>query len=308
MKDKVENPALKNNLNLESISNFFANVLSGNEILNNLEVKKLSHVNKIEIGEKLKSEGEAEFNSLKVKENFVSKVFNITDDRITFNPEASIKMSNSKLLFKVKDIFEVITFMKYIVKVCGSRLERCDFGNLLSNNQQDTVKNIMKLIEERQKEISKVENDFKQQLKENNNKTSKSNLRKNNKAVNSNKDKNNNEDIDPNIKFYNNDSNNNDSNNNNNNNKMTSYMFRQKQIMNNNKDNNNILSKPNNDLFDHQSEIEKELNLQLKLYKEKQKQELFENSYNSFLNKDIMSNEEQTLNDYYYNLDMNFLV
>ena len=69
--------------------------------------------------------------------------------------------------------------------------------------------------------------------------------------------------------------------------------------------------KKKNELFDHQEEIEKELNNQLKLYKEKQRQEMYgDNSYESFLNKnnhykEFSLNDEQTLNDYYYNMDSN---
>lgn len=136
MKEKVENPVLKNNLTIEGISNFFASMLSGNQISNNLEIKKLAHINKLEIPDKLKVEGHTEIHDLEVKENFKSKVFSISNDRITFNPEATIKMSDSRLVFKVKDIFEVITFMKYIVNICGSKLEKCNFGNLLKENNE----------------------------------------------------------------------------------------------------------------------------------------------------------------------------
>lgn len=295
MKEKVENPALKENLSLESISNFFANILSGNEVMNNLEVKKLGHLNKLEVGEKLKAEGDSEFENLAVKDKFVSRVFNITDDKITFNPEAKIKMSNSKLIFRVKDIFEVITFMKYIVKICGSRLERCNFSSLLNSSQQEQMKKIMKLLEEKKDELDKLESNFnnqskvKEDIKDKKHKTI--NLRKpvqnDNKKQDSNKTA-------PST----------------NNNLTTSNIKTQVPAQSNNQVSYMFKEKPNktNELFDHQDEIEKELNLQLKLYKDRQKQEIFENSYESFLNQNPGFNEQQTLNDYYYNLDMNFLV
>lgn len=295
MKEKVENPALKENLSLESISNFFANILSGNEVMNNLEVKKLGHLNKLEVGEKLKAEGDSEFENLAVKDKFVSRVFNITDDKITFNPEAKIKMSNSKLIFRVKDIFEVITFMKYIVKICGSRLERCNFSSLLNSSQQEQMKKIMKLLEEKKDELDKLESNFnnqskvKEDIKDKKHKTI--NLRKS--VQNDNKKQDSNKTA-PST----------------NNNLTTSNIKTQVPAQSNNQVSYMFKEKPNktNELFDHQDEIEKELNLQLKLYKDRQKQEIFENSYESFLNQNPGFNEQQTLNDYYYNLDMNFLV
>lgn len=292
MKDKVENPALKNNLSLDSISNFFANILSGNEIMSNLEVKKLTHLNKLEVGEKMRVEGDSEFSNVILKERFISKVFNITDDRITFNPEATIKMSNSKLVFRIKDIFEVITFMKYVVKICGSRLEKCDFGNLLSNSQQEQMKKVMKLLEERQSEIKKIEQEYaKTKPKEDSSLANKSN----GKALEKNKTRGLGNRINSNLRGGNNSSKGGNESNSSEPEPLNSYMFKEK---------------PNKkaELFDHQDEIEKELNLQLKLYKEKQKQELFENSYTSFLNNKSFINEDQMLNDYYYNLDMNFFV
>ena len=304
MKDKVTNPVLKGNLNIESISNYFANILSGNEVINNIEVKKLAHLNKLEVGEKLKVEGESELSNVKVKENFYSKVFNITDDRITFNPEATIKMSNSKLVFRIKDIFEVITFMKYIVKICGNKLEKCNFGNLLKNNHEQ-IKQVMKLFEEKQNDLNKLILQSQQALltQTNNQPVKQKNLRKEVASTSTtSKEKSKvasdnasvseaNIPVTPtplpatskNIVSA----------------ETPNYSFKEKQI-----------KKSNDLLFEHQDEIEKELNLQLKLYKEKQRQEMFENSYEQFLNNNSNYKiaDEQTLNDYYYNLDTSFLV
>jgi hypothetical protein len=36
--------------------------------------------------------------------------------------------------------------MKYILKICGSRLEKCDFKNLLTLNKTEEVLNIMKFM------------------------------------------------------------------------------------------------------------------------------------------------------------------
>ena len=85
--------------------------------------------------------------------NLQSEVLNITQNEITFDPEMRLRMKNSKIVifplkkaFKIKDIFEVIAFMKYILKICGTRLERCDFKNLLNVNKTDEVINIIKFM------------------------------------------------------------------------------------------------------------------------------------------------------------------
>lgn len=291
MKEKVENPALKNNLTIEGISNFFANLLSGNQIANNIEVKKLAHINKLEIPDRLKVEGHTEIHDLEVKENFKSKVFSITNDRITFNPDATIKMSDSRLVFKVKDIFEVITFMKYIVNICGSKLEKCNFGNLLKENKELHSK-VLEIINQ-----SKSIN-----LPELSNNSNKSDLSSSTISSISTNSANNGKSLNKNLR----NSNNNKKETGSNNTEMTL-----KQITRNNNDNmnsnitlDNTTNSINSDVnfkfkekTENMSDLEKELNSQLEEYKRKQKRismySDFENSYNGI--------DNENLNSYYYN-------
>jgi hypothetical protein len=177
LKSKVTNPYLKNNLSIENIANFFANFISGNSFINNLEVKEITELNKVNIKESLKVKETAKIENLSFH-TMENKVLTIKDNEIIFDPEAVIRMKSSKLAFKVKDIFEVITFMKYVVKICGSKLERCNFNTLLKNyNTEQTMKMInafeKKLENEKKKEQENEEKD------EKNNEKSK-NLRKNN--------------------------------------------------------------------------------------------------------------------------------
>jgi hypothetical protein len=152
LKSKVTNPYLKDNFTIENISNFFANFIAGNQFINNLEVKELAEFNKLEVKDSFKSKGEAHFENLNVNK-LASKALTINDNEIIFDPEAALKMRDTNIEFKVKDIFEVITFMKYIVKICGSKLEKCDFDTLLKNHNANQLMQILNKLNKKQEEI-----------------------------------------------------------------------------------------------------------------------------------------------------------
>jgi hypothetical protein len=156
IKSKVSNPFLKDNFTLENIANFFANFVAGNEFVNNLEVKDLAEMNKLEIKEMLKVKNEAQVESLSFNK-LKSRAMSIDDNEITFDPEAVLKLRNSKIAFKVKDVFEVITFMKYIVKICGSKLERCDFNTLIKNRSANQLLQLISAFEKKQNKLLKTE-------------------------------------------------------------------------------------------------------------------------------------------------------
>ncbi len=159
IKSKVTNPYLKDNLTVENIANFFANFISGNSFVNNLEVKDIAEFNKVEVKDDLKVKGEASFEKItfnKIK----NKALTISDNEIVFDPEATIKLRNNKIAFKVKDVFEVITFMKYIVKICGSKLEKCDFNNLLKNHSANQIMQIVRTFQKKIDETQKKALEF----------------------------------------------------------------------------------------------------------------------------------------------------
>jgi hypothetical protein len=165
LKSKVSNPVLKDNFTIENISNFLANTLAGNEFVNNLEVKELADFNKLDVRENFKSKGEAHMESLNVN-RFTNRALTISDNEITFDPEASLKMKDSNIEFKVKDIFEVITFMKFIVKICGSKLENCDFDTLLKNHNANQLMQILNKLNKKQEEMEKKKDMEKQKEQE----------------------------------------------------------------------------------------------------------------------------------------------
>lgn len=156
LKSKVTNPYLKDNFTVESIANFFANFISGNNFMSNLEVKEMTELNKAEINDSLKVKNEAKIENLSFS-NMNNKVLSINDNEITFDPDAILKMKNSHIAFKVKDVFEVITFMKFIVKICGSKLEKCDFNTLLKNYNSNQMMQILKAYESKLDKAKLVE-------------------------------------------------------------------------------------------------------------------------------------------------------
>jgi hypothetical protein len=149
IKSKVTNPFLKDNFTLDNIANFFANFVAGNEFVNNLEVKETAELNKLEVKESLKVKNEAQVESLSFNK-LKSRALTIDDNEITFDPEAVLKLKHSKIAFRVKDVFEVITFMKYIVKICGSKLERCDFNTLIKNRNANQLVQLISAFEKKQ--------------------------------------------------------------------------------------------------------------------------------------------------------------
>lgn len=152
IKGKVTNPILKDNFTIENIANFFANFISGNQFMNNLEVKELAEMHKVEVKDLLKVKGEAQIENLTVNK-LNTNVLSIDGDEIVFNPEAAMKLKNSKVSFRIKDIFEVITFMKYIVKICGSKLENCDFNTLIKNHNASQIMQIISAFQKKEDQM-----------------------------------------------------------------------------------------------------------------------------------------------------------
>ena len=191
LKSKVTNPFLKDNFSIDHLANFFANYVLGNQFVNNLEVKELASLNNVDVKEELKVRGRTEVESLSFK-RLKTKPLTIDDSEINFDPEAILKLKNSKIAFKVKDVFEVITFMKYVVKICGSKLEKCDFNTLLKNNNANQLLKIISAFESKQqkfleKEKEKLLQEEKKRPEKINtgisNKNADSNLRREEKAI-----------------------------------------------------------------------------------------------------------------------------
>jgi hypothetical protein len=166
MKSKISSQVLKQNFTAQHVAGVFENLLTGNEFLNNIEVKDLAIFDKLEISDLLKLKEMAEMEELSVKSFFRTNLFNITDDNeIIFEDEAVIRIRNSPIAFKARDIFEVIAFLKFMMNVCGNQMEKCDFNTLLKNSFDQQKIDLMKVFKDRfnknKEEMSKIYSEFK---------------------------------------------------------------------------------------------------------------------------------------------------
>jgi hypothetical protein len=160
LKSKISNEDARNNFSTKSIANFFTHFLSGNEFFNNIEVKDFSSANSLQVKQKLKVSDSMEVRDLELKSSFHNKILNITNESndITFEDEAVIRLKNSPIAFKAKDIFEVIAFMKFIIHTCGSKMEKCDFNNLTKKKNVEQQNKLLSFLKEKyQKMNGKIE-------------------------------------------------------------------------------------------------------------------------------------------------------
>jgi hypothetical protein len=264
LKSQVKDPVAKNNFTIENIAKFFESLVTGNEFLDNLEVKDLHITNTLEVNDilKVKEDAKLEIENLVVNTAMRSKIMNITDDNeMILDDEAIIRIKESPIAYKVRDIFEVIAFLKHMIKVCGNDMEKCDFNSLLKNSMKEEKIDLMKIMKKKYKD----------------NKDEILKLYKNNVNINSNSNKNTKSFLKEqnDFKFKEKSSN------------TTAIFNDQNKIPTGQKDIKN-LTKTNED-----SEIEEILNYELKTYKEN----LAINDYESFLNNKLI---REYTNKYYY--------
>lgn len=88
---------MKTNFTLPNIANFFANFISGNELLNKIQVNNLAKLNDVDISDILNVKQTARINNLEIT-HLISPVLNITDNGIEIDPEVQIKMKNSRIV------------------------------------------------------------------------------------------------------------------------------------------------------------------------------------------------------------------
>ena len=142
LKEEIKTPFLKDNITAENIAKYIATLLSGNQFLNNLEVKDITELSKVEVRENIKVNGKATINSLIAnKVDFPS--IHIDDNEVTFDSSTKLKLKDVE--YKIGDVFEAITFTKYIVSICGEQLDKCDFNILKKNNLKSETPKITKV-------------------------------------------------------------------------------------------------------------------------------------------------------------------
>ena len=102
LKEEIKTPFLKDNITAENIAKYIATLLSGNQFLNNLEVKDITELSKVEVRENIKVNGVFErkditgFNWSKVPVVILEMGFmsNYTEDTMLSNPDYQKKLMN----------------------------------------------------------------------------------------------------------------------------------------------------------------------------------------------------------------------
>ena len=135
LKNEIKTPLLKDNLTPEGIAKFISNTLSGNQFINNLQVKDNAELHHVEVLDSLKVNGKATFDSLQANK-IITPSITLDDTEAVIDSNTLLKLAGNDVSFKVGDVFEAITFTKYIVSICGDKLDKCDFGMLMKNRKK----------------------------------------------------------------------------------------------------------------------------------------------------------------------------
>lgn len=136
LKNEIKTPLLKDNLTPEGIAKFISSTLSGNQFINNLQVKGNAELHHVEVLDSIKVNGKATFDSLKANKIITSSI-TLDDAEAVIDSNTILKLDGKEdVSFKVGDVFEAITFTKYIVSICGDKLDKCDFGMLMKNRKK----------------------------------------------------------------------------------------------------------------------------------------------------------------------------
>ena len=156
LKSNLTSEERKESLNIENISNVFSTLLSGNEYFKNFQVKDFSAVPKMKIRENLKARDKGIFQAINTN-RISSKLLNVTsNNEIIFDSEAVLKLGKFPISYKVKDFFEVLAFLKYLMRICGYRMEKCDFDNLVKEANNKTKLDLIEKLKVYEKNYEKI--------------------------------------------------------------------------------------------------------------------------------------------------------
>ena len=133
IKSKISNSELKSGFNIEKLGEFFSNFMSGNEFLDNLDVKHHSEINRLQ-SNILNVKNNALIKNL-ITNSIKSKVINISNNEISFNKNSLFKLgdTNMVILLIIK-----IRYLKY--KIFSNAWHYFDFLQL---NVELSLKNVI---------------------------------------------------------------------------------------------------------------------------------------------------------------------
>lgn len=144
LKKNVNNPSLKKHLTAENIAKFITNTVEGNLFLKNVEISQDAEIKRLHVRENFTVEGTSRFNNLRGSSINLDGI-KIGDNEIIVNKNTTVRFEDDSLQkFTITDLFEASFFVKYIVSICGSKLEKCDFNILkkLNQNKQNPKGNL----------------------------------------------------------------------------------------------------------------------------------------------------------------------
>jgi hypothetical protein len=160
LKEKINNEEIREKFTPDKVANFFTHFLSGNEFYNNLQAADFATSDKVEVREKLKVKDSLITEELSIKKNFNNKLMSISENQIIFDDEADIRLKDSPIKFKTKDIFEIIAFLKFMIKTCGQNMEKCQFDFLTKDRINLDRTNLINQLKEKFKKMKKDFSDF----------------------------------------------------------------------------------------------------------------------------------------------------
>ena len=140
LKSKLPDNLQDNNkFNTENVFRVIQALLSGDIKLSNLSVSKASEFNTLTINNQIDAHSQATFSD-ELNVNKVMKIGNsvsIVNNTLLLEPNTEIKIDSFPMKYKASDLFEMVSFMKYIKNQCKDEkgnFVQCDFTLLKKKN------------------------------------------------------------------------------------------------------------------------------------------------------------------------------
>ena len=140
LKNKLpENLKDNNKFNTDNVFRVIQALLSGDINLSNLSVTKASEFNNLTINNQFDAHSQATFSD-ELNVNKLMKIGNsvsIVNNTVLLEPNTEIKIDSFPMKYKASDLFELVSFMKYIKNQFTDEkgnFNQCDF-TLLKNNK-----------------------------------------------------------------------------------------------------------------------------------------------------------------------------
>jgi hypothetical protein len=92
MKSKITNPVLKENFSLQGFANYVASTMSGNQIINNLDVKENTNTKNLRVINRIEAK------NINSREINIDDSIKLRSEEIIVSPNTLLKMKDSQLV------------------------------------------------------------------------------------------------------------------------------------------------------------------------------------------------------------------